>query len=135
MLQRTSCVDNIRIKQVTFASTLQIGDSRIINQFSRAIALQREAELFFGSEVNFSSYRAFTSPIPFEPIYEPVAIIRHNIPPLIKVGNIDIKGVSSSSSLHIGNSGHIHSEARVKHIRQLLPYGHEQDIIELNKLR
>ncbi|WP_462408937.1 spore germination protein GerPE [Neobacillus sp. Marseille-QA0830] len=128
MLQRTSCVDHIQVKLVSFSSTFQIGDSWFINQFSRAIALQREAELFFGSEVNFSNYRVFTDPIPFEPIDEQVTFIRHNTPPLIKVGNIDITGVSSSSLLHVGNSGHIYSEARVKHIRQLLLYGHEQDI-------
>ncbi|WP_251554371.1 spore germination protein GerPE [Neobacillus muris] len=135
MLERTSSVDHIHVKQVAFSSTLQIGDSQIINQFSRAIALQREAEIFFGNEVNFADYRVFTKPIPLEPVYEPVTFIRHNTSPLIKVRNIDITGISSSSTLHVGNSRNIYSEARVKHIRHLSPYGHEQDIRYLHRLR
>jgi spore germination protein PE len=126
MLQRTSCVDNIDIKIVSFASTVQLGDSCIINGLSRALAVQRETELFYGNEGNLSTYRVFSEPIPFLPITEPFTYSRHNPNPLIKVNKIDIIGISSSSLLHVGNSGHVSMESRVKHIRQLLPIPSEE---------
>jgi spore germination protein PE len=121
MLQRTSCVDTINIKIASFSSTVQLGDSCIINGLSRAIAVQREADVFYGNEGNLSSYRVFSEPIPFLPINEPFSYSRQNPNPLIKVSKIDIIGISSSSLLHVGNSRHVSMEARVKHIRQLLP--------------
>jgi spore germination protein PE len=121
MLQRTSCVDTINIKTVSFASTVQLGDSCIINGLSRALAVQRETELFYGNEGNLSTYPVYTEPIPFLPINEPFSFSRHNPNPLIKVSEINITGISSSSLLHVGNTRHVSMEARVKHIRQLLP--------------
>jgi spore germination protein PE len=121
MLQRTSCVDTINIKIASFSSTVQLGDSCIINGLSRALAVQREAEVFYGNEGNLSSYRVFSEPIPFLPINEPFSYSRQNPNPLIKVSKIDIIGISSASLLHVGNSRHVSMEARVKHIRQLLP--------------
>ncbi len=121
MLQRTSCVDNINIKIVSFASTVQLGDSCIINGLSRALAVQREVEVFYGNEGNLSSYRVYSEPIPFLPITEPFTYSRQNPNPLIKVNKIDIIGISSSSLLHVGNSRHVSMESRIKHIRQLQP--------------
>ncbi|MBV7508563.1 spore germination protein GerPE [Bacillus sp. sid0103] len=120
MLQRTSCVDSINIKIVSFASTVQLGDSCIINGLSKALADQRETELFYGNEGNFLPYRVFSEPIPFQPITEPFTYSRQNPNPLIRVSKIDIIGISSSSLLHVGNSGHVSMEARVKHIRELV---------------
>lgn len=121
MLQRTSCVDNIIIKIASFSSTVQLGDSCIINGLSRALAVQREIEFFYGYEGNMANYRVYSEPIPFLPINESFSYSRQNPNPLIKVCKIDITGISSSSLLHVGNSRHISMEARVKHIRQLLP--------------
>jgi spore germination protein PE len=126
MLQRTSCVDSIRVNIVSFASILQIGDSCLINGLSRALAVQREAEIFYGYEGSFSAYPVFSEPIPFQPIYEPFSFFPHNENPLIKVKKIEIIGISSSSVLHVGNSRNVSMEARIKHIRQLLPERHEQ---------
>ncbi|MEY2191646.1 spore germination protein GerPE [Neobacillus sp. BF23-41] len=122
MLQRTSCVDTINIKIVSFASTVQLGDSCIINGLSKALAVQRETEVFYGNEGNLSPYRVYSEPIPFQPIDEPFSYYRQNPNPLIKVSKIDIIGISSASLLHVGNSRHVSMEARIKHIRQLLPY-------------
>ena len=121
MLQRTSCVDNINIKIVSFASTVQLGDSCIINGLSTALAVQREIEVFYGNEGNLSSYRVYSEPIPFLPITEPFTYSRQNPNPLIKVNKIDIIGISSSSLLHVGNSRHVSMESRIKHIRHLQP--------------
>ncbi|MEH7333702.1 spore germination protein GerPE [Neobacillus drentensis] len=121
MFERTSCVDRINVEIFSFASIFQLGDSCIVNGLSRALAVQREAEIFYGDEGALSPYRVFSEPIPFQPITEAVTFYTHNQSPKIKVNTIDIIGVSSSSLLHVGNSNHISMEARVKHIRQLLP--------------
>jgi spore germination protein PE len=121
MLQRTSCVDTINIKTVSFSSTVQLGDSCIINGLSRALAVQRETEVFYGNEGNLSRYPVYSEPIPFLPITEPFTYTFRNPNPLIRVNRIDIIGISSSSLLHVGNTRHVSMEARIKHIRQLLP--------------
>jgi spore germination protein PE len=112
----------------SFSSILQLGDSCIINGFSRALAVQREAEIFFGNEGNMSSYSITTKPIPFLPINEALYFTAHNTNPLIKVQNMDIIGFSNSSILHVGNTKNVSLEARVKHIRHELLLGHEQDL-------
>ncbi|WML38742.1 spore germination protein GerPE [Neobacillus sp. OS1-2] len=129
MLTRTSSVDNLRLREVAFCSIIQLGDSCILNAFSRALAVQREAETFHGNEGNFPSYSVYKKTLPLPPINESMSFLRHNLNPLIKVNNIDITAVSSSSILHVGNTQHASMEVRVKHIRQLLLKGHEQDII------
>ncbi|MEH7355576.1 spore germination protein GerPE [Neobacillus drentensis] len=128
MLTRTSNVDHLEVKLVAFSSVIQLGDSGIINGLSRAIAVQREEEIFFGDEGNFPSYPVFTKPLPLPPITETISFLQHNINPIIKVNNIDVIAVSSASILHVGNSRNVSMEARIKHIRQLRLEGHEQDI-------
>jgi spore germination protein PE len=122
MLQRTSSVDELNVKIAAFASTIQLGDSCIINGYSRALAVQREVETFYGNEGNFSSYHVFSEPIPLPVINENLPYMSHNLNPIIKVKKIGIIGISSASILHVGNSKDISMEVRVKHIRQLLPH-------------
>jgi spore germination protein PE len=121
MLPRTACVDRIKVDSVSFSSVFQIGDSEQIQAFSRALAVQREAEIFFGNEGSFSAYPIFSEPIPFSTVNESISFSTQNVNPMLKVRNIEIMGASSSSVVHLGNSRHISMEARVKHIRQLLP--------------
>ncbi|WP_394583218.1 spore germination protein GerPE [Cytobacillus firmus] len=121
MLQRTSSVANIHIDTIAFSSIFEIGDSCLIQGFSRALAVQREAEYFDAHEGNFAAYPIFSEPIPLLPIDEVITIQTTQLNPIIKVQNIDIIGVSSSSVVHIGNSGNISMEARIKHIRQVYP--------------
>jgi spore germination protein PE len=126
ILSRISYMDDIHIKIISYSSIVQLGDSCIINGFSRAIAVQREAEIYFGNEGNFSAYPIFSDPIPFQPINETLAFSPQNFNPIIKVNHIDIIGISASSLLHVGNSQQVSMEARIKHIRQLLPIKGEQ---------
>jgi len=121
MLQRTAVVNDVEINSVAIASVFQIGDSELIQSFSRAIAVQREAELFFGNEGNFAEFPIFSEPIPLPTISEKMNYIRQNNNPFLKVGRIDIIGVSSSAIVQLGNTRHVSLESRVKHIRQLLP--------------
>jgi spore germination protein PE len=126
MLQRSSVVNAIKVNSASFASTIQLGDSHIINGFSRALAVQREAEVFYGNEGNFLTYPVFSEPIPLLPITEKVRIFTHNTLPLIRVNNISILAMSSAAILHVGNSENVSMEVRVKHIRQLFQKEDEQ---------
>ncbi len=126
MLERSSVVNSIKVNSASFASIIQLGDSRMVNGFSRALAVQREADVFFSKEGNFSSYRSFSEPIPFLPITEKMSLSTHNSLPLIKVNTISILAMSSCAILHVGNSENVSLEARVKHIRQLFDAEDEQ---------
>jgi spore germination protein PE len=126
MLQRSSVIHSMKVTSASFASTIQLGDSRIINGFSRALAVQREAEMFYGKEGNFSNYPLFSEPIPLMPITEKLTIATHNQLPVIKVNTISILAMSSAAILHVGNSENVSLEARVKHIRQLFHREDEQ---------
>ncbi|PLS02973.1 spore germination protein GerPE [Neobacillus cucumis] len=128
MLARISSVDTFKNTIASFSSVVQLGDSCILNGFSRALAVQREAEVFFGNEGNFPSYSIFRMPLAFPPITETISYIRHNRTPIIKANNIYVTAVSNSSIAHIGNTKHVSMEVRIKHIRQLLPHGHEQEM-------
>ncbi|WP_423409654.1 spore germination protein GerPE [Heyndrickxia sp. MSNUG] len=121
MFQRTACVDRIKVDSIIFSSIFQIGDSQQIQANSKAIAVQREAEIFYDNEGSFSAFSIFSEAIPFTPVDEIFTSSTQNLNPVLKVRNIEIIGAASSSVVHLGNSCHISMEARVKHIRQLLP--------------
>lgn len=110
----------MNIKVASYSSILQVGDSCIINGLSRALAVQRELDFFFGNEGNFASYPIFSEPIPLLPITENITCIYHQLNPVIKLNNLNVTGFSAASVLHIGSSENIYMEARVMHIRQLL---------------
>ncbi|WNS76817.1 spore germination protein GerPE [Bacillus sp. DTU_2020_1000418_1_SI_GHA_SEK_038] len=122
MLSRTSIVDQLKADTVAFSSVIQIGDSTYVHGFTRALAVQRETDTFLGNEGNFLSFKAFTISVPLVPIEEVISMQTMHLNPAIKVNNIDINGISTSSVVHIGSSKHISMEARVKHIRQLLQH-------------
>ncbi|MEK4440507.1 spore germination protein GerPE [Niallia sp. FSL K6-0077] len=123
MFQRTSVVDSINISTVSFSSIVELGDATYHQALSRAIAVQRQKELFYGSESDYKDYDVFKEPIPLIPVMENVECHFENLKPIIKVHHINITGISSASLLQIGNCRHIYTEARIKHIRQF-----EQDM-------
>jgi spore germination protein PE len=99
---------------------MQIGDSNGVNAFSRALAIQREAEIFFSHEGDFSQFQIFNESIPLPPLEANLSFQKIDLVPCIKVSHIRINGISSASVAHIGNSECVYMESRVKHIRQLL---------------
>ncbi len=119
MLTRISKVDNIKVKSVIFASTIQIGDSNNINGLARVLAVQRQREVFYSNEGDFSLFNIYSYPLPLPPINEPLTIHTTSPNPIIKVGSIDVTSLSTSAFMHIGNTEHIRMESRVLHIRQL----------------
>lgn len=126
MLKRSSYVDKINVKVASYSSILQLGDSCILNGISRALAVQREVEQEYGNEGNYAAYSVFSEPIPLPPITENIVYQTHHLHPIIKVNTLNVIGFSSASVLHVGNTQDISMEARVKHIRQLLPHEREQ---------
>ncbi|WP_400246403.1 spore germination protein GerPE [Niallia sp. JL1B1071] len=119
MLQRTSVVDLIKVSTVSFSSIVEIGDATYFQAISRALAVQRQKELFYGNEGAYEDYAVFKEPIPLIPITENVECHFENMKPIIKVHHINITGISSCSLLQIGNCRHMYAETRIKHIRQI----------------
>ena len=74
---------------------------------------------FFRMKQALNPIRFFSYPLPLPAIYEPITICSTSLNPLIKVGNIDIIGISSGSVVHIGSTEHFQAESRALHIRQL----------------
>lgn len=119
MLSRFSKIQNLKITSVSFSSVAEIGDSQFINGLTRALAVQREAEVFYNFEGDYSLFPIFREPIPIPPIEEEILVQKNNLSPCIQVSQIKITAVSAASVIHIGNSNHINMESRVKHIRQI----------------
>lgn len=119
--KRTSLVQEISLNSLSNVSIFEIGDSAYINGYSRAIAMQREQEIFYGNEGNFLNYDIFSRRFAFEPITEGITLDKTNLQPHIKAGKIKIMAASASSVVQIGNSRNIFLESRVKHLRQLRP--------------
>jgi spore germination protein PE len=120
MLSRISQVQKIHITSLSNSSITQIGDSNCVRAISRALAVQREAEVFFSYEGDFSQYPIFSESIPLPPLEDDLSFQKMDLVPCIKVSNIKINGLASASIVHIGNSDSVYMESRVKHIRHLL---------------
>lgn len=119
-MKRLSIVKDVKIDAVTLGSIAQFGDNEVIEPESRALAVQREKELFFGDEGNFQAYPIFTANIPEPSFKSDVRMKIHHSNPIIQVGSIEILGVSAASVFQVGSNRVIDSETRIKHIRQLL---------------
>lgn len=120
MLKRTSCVDWFQLNSAGLSSVIEIGDSSVIQSFSRALALQREQELFLGQEGEFSDFSIFSSSSAFiSDASFPYIHIDNLQSPNINVKNLKVIALSSAAVVHIGSSKSIQMETRIKHIRQL----------------
>jgi spore germination protein PE len=119
MFRRLSNVGTIYVNSISFSSIFEIGDSKYITPFSKALAVKREIPLIFSNEGRFDEYSVFTRPIAQVPIEEPMNMAVFNEKPIIHVNSIRVSGIASSSVVQIGSTDTIQSEARIKHIRQL----------------
>jgi spore germination protein PE len=119
LFKRTSLVEHISIIDVTSGSIFEIGDSYHIQPRSKALAVQREYELFYGDEGDLKTYPIFTNPIPKPTVEKPICFKRYNESPYIKVNHINLFGCAASGVCHIGSTKTIDAETRIKHIRQM----------------
>ncbi|RZT16394.1 spore germination protein GerPE [Fictibacillus sp. BK138] len=123
-MYRTSAVDEVIVNSVASSSIIQTGDTEKIQCFSAALAIQRERTDFGRFDIPLNKYDIFSQPV-VVPVCPAVQIKKtFNACPFIRVGRIDILGVSSSSLLHIGSVNEMTLQSRVKHIRNFLknPY-------------
>ncbi|MCM3720165.1 spore germination protein GerPE [Fictibacillus phosphorivorans] len=123
-MYRTSAVDGVLVNSVQSASILHTGDTEKVQCFSAALAIQRERTDYGTFDVPLNKYEIFSEPV-VVPVCPNVQIKRtFNACPFIRVGRIDILGISSSSLLHIGSVNEMTLQSRVKHIRNFLtnPY-------------
>lgn len=119
MIKRISQIESVKIETISFSSQLQIGDSKEIDSFTRSIAVQREKELFFSKEGNFAQYPLFSKPIHIPKITESITLQTKQETGKIKVKQLNIIGVTTSSIIHIGSNDQASLENRTKHFRQL----------------
>ncbi len=127
MIPRLSVVDNFHLRTLAYSSILEIGDSNQILPYSKALAVQREEEIFFGNEGHFN-FPLFLTLIPRPQISEQIQINRINESSEIHVHSVDITAASFSGVIHIGSTNHIEGESWIKHIRQL--YSVEEELVE-----
>lgn len=120
MWKRNSFVQNIKVKEVLFSSIIEIGDTNELKANANILAIQRMKQLIYVNEGNFNHYSTFTEPTLITPFPAlPPKIKKYNECPNIRVGNIDVLGVSSSAIMQIGSTNDIKLDSRIVHIRQL----------------
>ncbi|WP_144550812.1 spore germination protein GerPE [Peribacillus simplex] len=119
MFSRISKVKSLLSDTVSFSSTLQIGDTSYIDVNSLALAIQKKSETFHSADIHFENFDIFKKPFYIPRLNEPVISSFSNPNPFIRVGHINIIGISSSSVVGVGNVGHARMESRVKHIREV----------------
>ncbi|WHY57821.1 spore germination protein GerPE [Peribacillus simplex] len=129
MFSRISKVKSLLSDTVSFSSALQIGDTSYIDGNALALAVQKRSETFQSVDIHFEDYEIFKRPFYIPRLNEPVISSFSNPNPFIRVGNINIIGISSSSVVGVGNVGHARMESRVKHIREV-PKKNEETPIE-----
>lgn len=125
MKNRFSIVDKFNLFSLAYSSVLEVGDSNEIFPYSKALAVQREQEIFYGQEGHFN-FPTFTTPIPRPVISEKVMFNRINECPEIHVHSIFITAASFSGVIHIGSTNRIEGESWIKHIRQLYDVEEEE---------
>ncbi|MFP3725266.1 spore germination protein GerPE [Priestia filamentosa] len=123
---RTSKVDWFRMNSLTSSSIFNIGDSAHIRSSAKVIAIQREAELFFGREGNFNDYTLFKRSYPLLTLKR-IPTVKYNESNIIHVGSVRVTGASTSSVVQIGSTNDIKCYSRVKHVRQLLSDRREKE--------
>ncbi len=112
-------VNHTNVIDVSLSSTFLIGDAVQITPSSKALAVQRQVQLFFTTEGDFDAYPIFNMQIPKMPLENDIKIKRYNISQFIKINQINVISVSASSIYQIGSNNTIDAETRIKHIRQL----------------
>ena len=123
MLSRTSRVKQINVTSLVFSSSIQIGDTRFLDTAAQALAVQEASKCFSGDPELFQDYEVFNYRTPLPIIFENVSMTRTNKKSTIQVDVIDAIGVSSSSTLAVGNIDHTRLSSRILNIRRLAERG------------
>lgn len=117
---RLSIVGNVYIHDIGSSSIMHVGDNVNTALKIRVFAVQREVPFYYGNEGSFQAYPFYQRPFPIPQPPEPFTMCVDNLGSFIRVQNIHILGVSSSSMLQIGSNRITSAEARIKNIRQFV---------------
>ncbi len=113
-------VKHIKVISLRTDAIIHIGDVAYIHPSTNVLAVQREIPIFYENEGDLTKFSLFSQPIPQPSMKDTVPMNVINISPFIKVKRIKIQGVAASAIFQVGSRKWVSSEARVKHIRQLL---------------
>lgn len=120
MQKRTANVNSIYTTSIVFSSIFNIGDTTLLDQHSKAIAVQKEAAVFTEADkLSFQDYSLFKQKANVPPRKHAVHLNAFHHSKTINVQNVSIIGVSQSSVFQVGSINNISSEARIKHFRKL----------------
>lgn len=123
MLKRLSHIRHIKFNSLGIASVFQAGDTNEIDMKIKVLAVQRSLSTFYENEGSFKrkEYPIFEQhAVKLLPETRVQTAFCHEVP-VIHVRNIKIQGVSSSSVFHAGSASVVRGDARIKHIRQIIP--------------
>ncbi|WP_060680560.1 spore germination protein GerPE [Virgibacillus halodenitrificans] len=120
MKKRTTVIDLINVTSISNSAIFNIGDTQQTNQKFRGIAIQEESAYSTPpKEEDFADYPIFQLEANFMMNEVSVNKEHSHHAPTIRVGQISVIGVSSSSIMQAGNLNSINAEARLKHFRKL----------------
>jgi spore germination protein PE len=114
---RCTSLGYLFLNTVSSAGIVQLGDNTNTDLYARVMAIQRFTPDYYEDEFRFASYSIFfRSKLTLHPS---VDVTFQSVSPLqgIRVGSVDVIGVSASSLLRVGCGGPLEAEARVLNIR------------------
>ncbi|WP_066187009.1 MULTISPECIES: spore germination protein GerPE [Gracilibacillus] len=121
METRTTNVQQLKLDSLAYSSILQIGDTSFTEPSVNVIAVQKEGGISSDKSFSFEDDSFFQQSIPFLPNYSLTYGDHHMLCPRIDIHSLDVSAASSSAVIQLGNSQHVHSIARLKHIRIVDP--------------
>jgi len=103
MWQRLSSVDKLKSGTVIFSSALLIGDTKYVDTFRSAIAIETDIPTFTNTPKKYEKFKVVDDLPHYALINENVKMdfIQQN--PVIHVCNIQLVTVSNAAVIHIGN--------------------------------
>ncbi|WP_058304052.1 spore germination protein GerPE [Gorillibacterium timonense] len=113
-----SIIGFLDVDTVAFASTIFIGDNRLITPRTRAIAVRRDIINNLGDEGHYEDYPIFQRQFPRLPVPAGIHFTKRD-EGSIQVQRIRVNSVSTSAVLQAGSTHTIRSESRIKQFRQL----------------
>ncbi|MDX8045757.1 spore germination protein GerPE [Gracilibacillus sp. S3-1-1] len=114
---RTTNVNQLWVNSVADSSVLQIGDTKELNPNADILAVQKEGGITSDQGFHFEQYPIFHTTI--RPLLDQNIILgeRNHYRSNIHVTNMDIRALSTSSCMQVGNVSNVHALSRTKHIR------------------
>ncbi|GIO25718.1 spore germination protein GerPE [Ornithinibacillus bavariensis] len=118
MLHRLVQIKEVDLNTMTFSGIFNIGDTVNFSPRSKAIAVQREGNVWNTSyDVHFHYYPIFQLPAKW--IEKPIPVVSKNNhhDGIISVNCVSIQAVTQAAGIQFGGIDYINAESRIKHIR------------------